>query len=57
MKNWSCFNRKYLNITEENNDKNEDKFKFQGQYSRSQHQFDLDFDWTKEKFITREPGL
>ena len=37
--------RKDLNITEENRNKNEDKFKFQGQSARSQHWFDLDFDW------------
>ena len=35
--------RKYLNITEENKDKNEDKFKFQGQSARSQRWFDLGF--------------
>ena len=35
--------RKYLKITEENRNKNEDKFKFQGWYARSQSWFDLGF--------------
>ena len=49
--------RKYLKITEANQNKNEAKFKFQGQSSRSQHWFDLDFDWTGEIFSTSEPDL
>ena len=49
--------RKYLNITEENKNKNEDKFNFQGRYARSQHWLDIDFDWIEENFSTREPGL
>ena len=39
------------------NIKNEAKFKFQGQSARSQHWFDLDFDWIKVNFSTREPDL
>ena len=34
--------------------KSEAKFKFQGQYARSQIWFDLDLDWTKINFSTRE---
>ena len=49
--------RKYLKITEANKDKNEDKFKFQGQSARSQRWCDLDFDWVEENFSTREPDL
>ena len=37
--------------------KNEAKFKFQGQSSRSQRWFDLDYDWIEVNFITREPDL
>ena len=37
--------------------KNEATFKFQGQYARSQQWFDLDFDWIKVNFSTREPDL
>ena len=47
--------RKYLKTTEANKDKNEAKFKFQGQSERLQRWFDLDFDWIEEIFITREP--
>ena len=49
--------RKYLNITKENKNKNDDKFKFQGQSARSQRWFDLDFDSTEEIFSTHEPDL
>ena len=49
--------RKYLKITEANKNKNEAKFKFQGQFARSQRWFDIDFDWIEEKFITHEPDL
>ena len=38
------FRRNDLNITEANKNKNEDKFKFQGRSTRSQHWFDIDFD-------------
>ena len=49
--------QKDLKITEENKNKNEYKFKFQGQSARSQCWFDIDFDWIKENFSTREPDL
>ena len=47
----------YLKITEANKNKNEDKFKFQGQYARSQRWFNIDFDWIGESFSTREPDF
>ena len=37
--------------------KNEAKFKFQGQYARSQLWFDLDLNWVEINFITREPDF
>ena len=37
-----------------NKNKNEVRFKFQGQLTRSQHWFDLDFDWIEVNFSTRE---
>ena len=37
--------------------KNESKFKFQGQSARSQLWFDLNLDWIDMNFSTREPGL
>ena len=46
-----------FNITEENKNKNEDKFKLQGQPAISQYWFGLDFDWIEEKFSTREPDF
>ena len=46
--------RNYFNITEETKNKNEDKFKFQGQSTRSQRWFDIDFDYIEEKFSTCE---
>ena len=44
--------RKYLKFVAENKNKNEAKFKFQGQYARSQCWFYLDFDWIEVNFIT-----
>ena len=41
----------------ENRNKNESKLKFQGQPARSQRWFDMEFDWIKVKFSTREPDL
>ena len=40
-------------------DKNtiEAKFKFQGQYARSQRWFDLNFDWIEVNFSTGEPDF
>ena len=49
--------QKDLNITEENKNKNEDKFKFQGHSARSQHWFDLDFDCIDEIFSTLGPDF
>ena len=40
-----------------NKNKNEAKFKFQGQSARSQRWFDLDFDCIEVNFNTREPDL
>ena len=37
--------------------KHEAKFKFQGQYTRSQRWFDLDSDWIEINFSARETGL
>ena len=37
--------------------KNEAKFKFQGQSARSKRWFDLDLDWIEVNFSTREPDL
>ena len=49
--------RKYLKFVALNKNKNEAKFKFQGQSARSQRWFDLDFDWIEVNFSTREPDL
>ena len=49
--------RKDLKFIAANKNKNEAKFKFQGQSERSQHWFHLDFDWIEVNFSTREPGL
>ena len=49
--------RKYLKFTEANKNKNDAKFKFQGQSTISQRWFDLEFDWTEVNFITREPDF
>ena len=46
-----------MKITEANKNKNEAKFKFEGQYARPQRWFDIDFDWIEEKFSTRAPGF
>ena len=46
-----------LKITAANKNKNDEKFKFQGQSARSQRWFDLDFGWIKVNFITHEPDL
>ena len=46
--------REYLKITEANKNKNEAKFKFQGQSARSQCQFDLVFDWIGKTISPRE---
>ena len=49
--------QKYLKVVATDKNKNEAKFKFQGQSARSQRWFDLDFDWIEVNFITREPNF
>ena len=49
--------RNDLELIAENKNKNEDNFKFRGQYSRLQRWFDLDFDWIEVIFSTHEPDL
>ena len=49
--------QKDLIFTEANKNKNEVKFKFHSQYTRSQCWFDIDFDWIEVSFSTREPDF
>ena len=49
--------RNYLKFIAANKNKNEAKFKFQGQSARSQRLFDLEFDLIEVNFSTREPGF
>ena len=49
--------RKDLKWVATDKNKNEAKFKFQGQSERSQIWFDLDLDWIEINFITREPDF
>ena len=49
--------QKDMKITEEDENKNEEKFKFQGQSARSQRWFNIDFDWIEENLSAREPDL
>ena len=44
-----------LNFIEANNNKNETKFKFQGQSAISQRWFDLNFYWIEVYFSTHDP--
>ena len=46
-----------MKITESNKNKNEDKFKLQGQSARSQCWFDILFYWIEENYSTYEPGF
>ena len=46
-----------LKFIAESKNKNEDKFKFQGQFERSQRWFDLEFDLVVVFFSTREPDF
>ena len=46
--------RKDLKLIAANTNKNEAKFKFQGQSARSQSWFDLEFDWIEVNVSTRE---
>ena len=49
--------RKDLLFDAADKNKTESKFKFQGQYARSQLWFDLDLDWIVISFTTREPDF
>ena len=49
--------RNDLKFAAANKNKNEAKLKLQGQSARSQHWFDLHFDWVEANFSTREPDL
>ena len=49
--------RKDLKFIASNKNKNEAKFKFQGQSEKSQRWFDLEFDWIGVNISTREPDL
>ena len=49
--------RRDLKITEENKNKNEATFKFQGQSAISQRWFDIYFDRVEVNFSTCEPDL
>ena len=51
------FRRKDLKFDAADENKNESKFKFQGQTGRSRLWFELDLDWIDIKFSTREPDL
>ena len=46
--------QKDLKLIAENKNKNEAKFKFQGQSARSQRWFDINYDWMEVNFSTRE---
>ena len=49
--------QKDLKYISENKNKNEAKFKFQGQYARSQRWFDIEFDCNEVNFSTHDPDL
>ena len=51
------FRRKDLIFDAADKNKNESKFKFQGQSARSQLWFDLDLYWIDMNFSTREPNF
>ena len=51
------FWRKDLKFDAADENKNESKFKFQGQSGRSRLWFDLDLDWIDINFSTREPDF
>ena len=51
------FLKKDLKFDAADKNKNESKFKFQGQSARSQLWFDLDLDWIDMNFSTREPDF
>ena len=49
--------RKDLKSIASNKNRNKDEFNFQGQSSRSQRWFDLEFDCIEVNFSTREPDF
>ena len=49
--------QKYLKFIAANRNKNEAKFKFQGQSAISNCWYDLDFGWIEANFSTHEPDL
>ena len=49
--------QKYLKFAATDRNKNEAKFKFQGQSARSQRWFDLDFDWIEVNLSTHKPDF
>ena len=49
--------QKYLKFVATDKNKNEAKFKFQGQYARSQRWFDLNFYFIEVNFSTHEPDF
>ena len=51
------FRRKDLKFDAADKNKNEPKFKFQGQSGRSRLWFDIDLDWININFSTREPDF
>ena len=51
------FRREDLLFDAADKNKTESKFKFQGQYARSQLWFDLNLDWIDINFSTREPDF
>ena len=57
MHKWLYFIERVRNSLQQNKNKNEATFKFQGQSARSQRWFDLEFDWIEVIFSTREPDL
>ena len=51
------FRRKDLKFDASDKNKNESKFKFQGQSGRSRLWFDIGLDWININFSTREPDF
>ena len=49
--------QKYLNFFATYKNKNEAKFKFQGQLARSKRWLDLEIDWIEVNFSTHEPDF
>ena len=57
MHKWSSSVESIFTFIAANKNKNEAKFKFQGQSERSQRWVDLKFDWIEVSFSTREPDV